>query len=62
MNSGFDMEMLHAELDELDIDMEEFGFTSIDPVDIDQFFEDAEPKEKEPKQIQCPHCGEWFEQ
>lgn len=62
MNSGFDMEMLHAELDELDIDMEEFGFASIDPVDIDQFFEDAEPKEKEPKQIQCPHCGEWFEQ
>jgi ParB-like chromosome segregation protein Spo0J len=62
MNSGFDMEMLHAELEELDIDMEEFGFTSIDPVDIDQFFEDAEPKEKEPKKIQCPHCGEWFEQ
>lgn len=62
MNSGFNMEILNTELEELDIDMEEFGFTSIDPVDIDQFFEDAEPKEKEPKKIQCPHCGEWFEQ
>ena len=62
MNSGFDIEMLHAELETLDIDMEDFGFAAIDPVDIDQFFEDAEPKEKEPKQIQCPHCGEWFEQ
>lgn len=62
MSSGFDMEMLHAELEEINIDMEEFGFAPIDPVDIDQFFEDAEPKEKEPKRIQCPHCGEWFEQ
>ena len=62
MNSGFDMEMLHAELDDLDIDMDVFGFASVEPVDIDQFFEDAEPKDKEPKKIQCPHCGEWFEQ
>lgn len=62
MNSGFDMELLHAELEEIDIDMDDFGFASIEPVDIDQFFEDAEPKEKEPKKIQCPHCGEWFEQ
>ena len=39
-----------------------FGF-DIDNVDIniDAFFEDAEPKEKEPKRIQCPHCGEMFE-
>lgn len=62
MSSGFDMELLHAELEEISIDMEEFGFAAIEPVDIDQFFEDAEPKEKEPKRIQCPHCGEWFEQ
>ena len=62
MNSGFDMELLHSELEDLDIDMGDFGFSSIDPVDIDQFFEDAEPKEKEPKRIQCPHCGEWFEE
>ena len=62
MNSGFDMELLHAELEELDIDMGDFGFSLLEPVDIDQFFEDAEQKEKEPKRIQCPHCGEWFEQ
>lgn len=62
MNSGFDAEILNLELDSIDIDMGDFGFTPLEPVDIDQFFEDAEPKEKEPKRIQCPHCGEWFEQ
>lgn len=62
MNSGFAMDILNAELEDLDIDMGDFGFAPLEPVDIDQFFEDAEPKEKEPKRIQCPHCGEWFEQ
>lgn len=62
MSSGFDIDILNVELSEIDIDMEEFGFHNSDPVDIDMFFEDAEKKEKEPKRIQCPHCGEWFEQ
>ena len=38
-----------------------FGFDAQEDVNIEDFFEDAEPKEKEPKQIQCPHCGKWFE-
>lgn len=62
----WDFELLNEELEELfDFDMEEFGFAHIgDEVDIDMndFFEAAEPKEKEPKKIQCPHCGEWFEE
>lgn len=34
---------------------------SITEDDLDSFFVDAEPKEKQPKRIQCPHCGEWIE-
>lgn len=63
--SEWDIDILKMELDDLD-----FGeFTEVEfylpqefDGDIDDFFEDAEEKEKEPKKIQCPHCGEWFEQ
>ena len=42
--------------------MTQFGFISdSDDINIDDFFEDAEPKEKEPKTIKCPHCGEQIE-
>lgn len=62
--AGWDFEKLEKELAELsEIDMSEFGFVMNDDVDIDDFFVDdeTEKKEKEPKKIQCPHCGEWFE-
>lgn len=60
--AGWDFEKMEQELAELDgFDMTQFGFISdSDDINIDDFFEDAEPKEKEPKQIQCPHCKEWF--
>lgn len=56
-------------LKELDFDLELTGFEGyeldvlLDPKsedDFDNFFEDSEPseKEKKPKQIKCPHCGE----
>lgn len=66
MNTGFDFGILEQELENLlDFDMADFGFGSIDTkfdeAALDELFEDAEPKEKEPKKIQCPHCGEWFE-
>lgn len=58
----WDFEKLNEELAELrDIDMSVFGFLNAQDVNIDDFFEDTEKKEKEPKKIQCPHCGEWFE-
>lgn len=60
--AGWDFALLEQELDELlDFDMEAFGFTDQGDVDISDFFEEAQHKEKEPKKIQCPHCGEWFE-
>ena len=61
--SGWDFATLEAEMSDLaeKFDMTAFGFAKHEEVDIDKFFEDAEPREKEPKRIQCPHCGEWFE-
>lgn len=65
MNSGFDFALLDEELAELsDFDAEDYGFANTEFYEssLDGLFADAEPKEKEPKKIQCPHCGEWFEQ
>ena len=62
--AGWDYGMLDIELDEIGdlIDMSQFGFETMEVDDmIDELFTDAEPKEKEPKQIQCPHCHMWFE-
>lgn len=67
MDTGFDLDLLVPELEELDF-LSDFDFDfGIDTdaeesnVNIDDFFVDAEQKPKEPKKIQCPHCGEWFE-
>lgn len=63
-NSAWDFARLENELADLDglFDMTAFGFPEpSEDVNIDDFFEDAEPKEKEPKMITCPHCGEMFE-
>lgn len=62
--AGWDFVLLDEELAELraaGVDVEEFGFTDVSDVDIDDLFEDEPKKEKEPKRIQCECCGEWFE-
>lgn len=64
MNSGFDNDLLDLELGDISgIDMTDFGFidTAFDESLLNELFVDAPEKEKEPKKIQCPHCGEWFE-
>lgn len=63
MNSGFDIELLNSELDDLDIDMSEFGFSMPDEIVLDvndeEFLKDTEiTKTKGPKEIICPNCGE----
>lgn len=64
--SPWDFGLLNQELVELeDFDMGDFGFEVIDSFSeqgLDSFFEESEPKEKTPRKIQCPHCGEWFEE
>lgn len=59
--SGWDWEKLDIELEELDFDMADFGFKIDDEeINIDNFLTKNEYQEKEPKQIQCPHCGKYF--
>lgn len=59
--SGWDFGKLDEELAGLDFGDFDFGFSGQQDMDIDGLFTDAPEKEpKEPKQIQCPHCGEWF--
>lgn len=63
MNSGFDLGTLSLELDDISLDMGEFGFDdlSFDESALNDMFADAPEKEKTPKRVQCPHCGEWFD-
>lgn len=60
MNSGFNIEMLNAELDELDIDMGEFGFDmdlpDIDWDDVDEISKENYEK-PESDRLRCPLCN-----
>ena len=64
--AGWDFSKLEQELADLDFGDFDFGFsndaeTHFDEDELNDLFTDAPEKEKEPKKIQCPHCGEWFE-
>ena len=62
--SEWDLELLKDLVPSLDFSDFEIDFNlpeEVEDINLDDFFEDAPPKEKEPKKIQCPHCGEWFE-
>ena len=60
--SPWDLGLLAEDIEGLDFEGFELVFpASWETGDIDEIFEDAEEKPKEPKRIQCPHCGEWFE-
>lgn len=60
--AGWDFELLDMELFDVDIDMSQFGFEAeVGDFNIDDLFEDAEPKEKKPTTIICPNCGEEIE-
>ena len=61
--SAWDFTTLEEELAALQIEgqeLSELNFSLPDASSLDDLFSPAEEKEKEPKQIQCPHCGEWF--
>ena len=64
--TGWDFEKLDLELEELDIDMSDFGFEiSAEDIDTDSFFtkfeHEGHKKETKPKTIICPECGAEFE-
>ena len=59
----WNFELLDEELENLDIDMEQYGFDKIEDINLDDFFEvKQEETNKEegskPNTIICPHCGE----
>lgn len=62
--SSWDFSKLDEELAALAIEGQEFpelNFAFADRDALDDLFAPApEQGEKEAKQIQCPHCGEWF--
>ena len=62
--SAWDYVNLDFELADLNFDEFTFDFGGATMHDH-EFFEDllaeSEQQSKEPKQIKCPHCGEWFE-
>lgn len=62
--AGWDFEKLALELEQIeDINMSDFGFIEGSDLDItdDDFLSDNQIKEKEPKKVTCPHCGQEFE-
>ena len=58
--SGWDYELLDWELEDIDFEGYDFGFTPEMP-EFDDMFSDAEEKEKQKKTIICPNCGETIE-
>lgn len=65
MNTDFDFDALNEELDNItEIDLGEFGLVKAPEINLDELdsmFAPADEKKKEPKRVQCPHCGEWIE-
>lgn len=60
----WDFEKLEEKLAGIEnIDMSQFGFDKLEPVDVLSFTEESEPKEKEekPEFVTCPNCGHTFD-
>jgi len=58
----WDFEKLREEMAGIQgVDLLQFGFDDEGPVNMDDYFGEAQPREKEPKTYTCPYCGESFE-
>lgn len=60
-SSEFDLELLKVDLSIPELQDLGLPVFEASDIDVDSFFEDTGTKEKEPKKIKCPHCGEEFE-
>lgn len=58
----WDFELLEEELDDLNINMVDFGFDNFEKLDINSFFEENTdpPKEDKKEVIVCPYCNKEF--
>ena len=62
--SEWDLDLLKDLVPSIDFSDFEIDFNlpeEVEDINLDDFFEEEPAKEKEPKKIQWPHCGEWFE-
>lgn len=65
--SSWDYDLLGYELEEIGIDMSDFGFAEAEDVDINEFFVESDTKEsamvteKVKSTITCPDCGRVIE-
>ena len=59
----WNFELLDEELNDLDIDMEQYGFDKIEDINFEDFYEDNEVKKDEEKKqtIVCPYCNKEIE-
>lgn len=56
------LDALLEEMKSTEFDMGDFGFAEIiADFNVDDFFEEAGEKAKDPKTVVCPHCGKEFE-
>ena len=59
--TGWDFELLDWELEGLDFEGYDFGFSAQSDIDLDGMFAEVDQSEKKKKTIICPHCGQEFE-
>lgn len=61
--ASWNFDLLEEELENLDIDMEQYGFDKIEDINFEDFYEDNEVKKEEEKKqtIVCPYCNKEFE-
>ena len=57
----WDFDKLEEELSELEMDMGDFGFESVENFEPSTKEEQGRLDELSPKMIKCPHCGEEFD-
>lgn len=67
METGFDLEALERELDEIGADLSRYGLSrsleELDIGDLEEFFDEEEdiPEKPKAKFCTCPNCGRKFE-
>ena len=60
--ASWNFELLDEELANLDLDMNEYGFETLEDVNLDNFFEENNTQKEQKKEtVICPYCDKEFE-